>query len=183
MPCLVSALPPMPANPNPPGWCPTSKNWDSWLYIVAFQASFMMGRLLLCSGTGPGKKIPVFFVFFIYLKFWLFSGFFFFNFFPTYLYSKQSHINWLFTYVSMYLIYVEGDPQCRGILFCGKHPQQPCAVCGEGGPTIAAHPRCFLMPWIEPRCQGKLGKSDSRGCHTREPAQSTWGTSRCPEPS
>ena len=77
------------------------------------------------------QKNPGFSIFFS-IFFRLFSGFFF-DFFPTYLYSKKSYINWLFTYVSMYLIYVEGDPQCGGILFCGKRPQQPRAVCGEGG--------------------------------------------------
>jgi hypothetical protein len=70
---------------------------------------FCDGGILGYTGVGSGEKNILILIFF--------------DFFPTFLYSKKSSIKLLFIYVYIYLIYVEGGPEYPGIFFfLGGHP-------------------------------------------------------------
>ena len=84
--------------------------------------------------------------------------FHFFGFFFAYSQIKNRSIKSQSTYVYIYLIYVEGSPQCRGIFFFAGGTSSWVWQVRKFIPTIAV-PRFFLCGGMSPSTVGSQGKA------------------------
>lgn len=82
----------------------------------------------------------------------------FFRFFFAYSQIKNRSIKSQSTYVYIYLIYVEGSPQCGGIFFFAGGTGSRVWQVRKFIPTIAA-PRFFLCGGMSPSTVGSQGKA------------------------